>query len=50
MQMRIADKPFSADKLFVVVWNPIDVFTSMFLFINTASHSLVSEEKISDTF
>jgi|688.fasta_scaffold770046_2 hypothetical protein len=50
MQMRIPDKPSSADKVFVVVRNPIDVFASLFLFTNTASHSLISEEKISESF
>ena len=50
MQMRTPDKPFSADKVFLIVRNPIDVFASMFLFLNTASHSLVSEERVCEAF
>ena len=50
MQMRTPDKPHTCDKIFAVVRNPFDVFVSMFLFLNTASHSLISEEKINIAF
>ena len=50
MQMRTPDRHFTADKVFVLVRNPIDTFASMFLFLNTASHSMTSKEKISEAF
>ena len=50
MQMRLPDRPFTCDLAFCIVRNPIDVFVSLFLFLNTASHSLVCHEKINVAF
>ena len=42
--------PFTCDKIFAITRNPIDVFVSMFYFLNSGSHSMVSEEKIDEAF
>lgn len=42
--------PCTYDKVFVITRNPIDVFVSMFTFLNTGSHSMIFEEKINEDF
>jgi hypothetical protein len=43
-------RDFSLDRALVLVRNPIDVMASMFLFINTGSHSMSCKEKINEAF
>ena len=47
---RIDQPEFDADKIFVITRNPIDVLSSLFLFYNTASHSMTSQEHFPEAF
>ena len=44
------DTEFDVDKVFVTTRNPIDAFCLLFLFWNTASHSMTSQENFSKAF
>jgi hypothetical protein len=44
------EREFWIDRSVVLVRNPIDVFASMFLFINTGSHSMTCTETINEAF
>ena len=41
---------FDADKVFIITRNPIDVFMSTFLLINTGSHSATCQENVQESF
>jgi len=46
----MTQRDFTMDRAIVLVRNPIDVMSSMFLFINTGSHSMTCKEKINEAF
>ena len=50
MHFPLPELSFTTDKIFVITRNPIDVFVSTFLHLNTGSHSMISEEKINEAF
>ena len=50
MNLPLKELPFTCDKVYLITRNPIDVFVSMFQFLNTGSHSMILEEKMNETF
>ena len=45
---RHPNKIYLADRIFVIVRNPLDVFPSYFTFGATGTHSMITEEKINE--
>lgn len=44
------EREFTCDKFLFLTRNPLDVMVSMFLFLNTGSHSMTCAEAINEAF